>query len=73
MDGGIHIRAALFTAPDDDSVATLQIQVVPLPTALAQPLADFIRDAALAWLTQKQITSGQFTEIPLLPPGSKLN
>lgn len=51
----------------------LQIQVMPLPSVVAQPLADFICDATLVWLTQKQITSGQITEIPLAPPGSKLN
>ena len=73
MTEGIHVRAILFIAPDDDSVVMLQIQVMPLPSAVAQPLADFIRDATSAWLTQKQITSGQFTEIPLLPPDSKLN
>lgn len=69
----IHIRAVLFTAPDDDSVGMLQVQIMPLPAEIVQPLADHIHDAALAWLTEKQITSGAVTEIPPVPAGSKLN
>lgn len=33
MDG-IHIRAALFTAPDDETVGMLQIQIMPLPAEI---------------------------------------
>lgn len=70
---GIHVRATVFFPPDDETVGMLQVQIVPLPAVVLQPLADFIRDATLAWLTQKRITNGQITEIPLASPGSKLN
>lgn len=70
---GIHIHAVMFTAPDDETVGMLQIRIMPLPAEIVQPLADHIRNAALAWLTAKQITSGAITEIPLVPPGSLPN
>lgn len=73
MDEGIQIRAVMLTPPDDETVGMLQIQIVPLPVGIIVPLADYIRDAALAWLTVQQITTGQITEISSALPGSKLN
>lgn len=73
MNEGIHVRATMFTAPDDETVGMLQIQIMPLPAEIVQPLADYLRDATLAWLTAKQIASGRITEVPIVPPGSQLN
>jgi hypothetical protein len=73
MNDGIHIRAAMYTAPHDETVGMLQIQITPLPVEIITPLADHLRKVVLALLTEKQITSGEITEIPTVPPGVKLN
>lgn len=62
---GVHIQVHAMHHKEDSSVMAMKMTIWPLPAEVVPGLAEFLRDRANEYLVEKQIVSGEVTELPL--------
>lgn len=68
MSEGTHVRATVAPSRDDATVALLTVQVWPLSVDLCEPLYAHIQNEINRWLTDREVTNGDITDITAKGP-----
>lgn len=59
----INIRAVARTADGNPEIGMLELQIYPLPFTCLEEFSAHLREVAFKWLTEKEISSGEMTQV----------
>jgi hypothetical protein len=66
---GVHTRCVRHYQEDDHRICQLTLTISPLPTSVSMEMYHYMKDSISRFLTEKNITSGQVEDLPVVAAG----